>query len=92
VQGGLNLRAFEIPAAGGFELVDEVPGLEEHFEPGSEMIAYKSPEHFRELADYYLTHPSERAAIIQRGRARVMRDHTYLQRIKVILDVFDRSL
>jgi spore maturation protein CgeB len=90
LQGGLNLRTFEIPAAGGFQLVDEMPGLEEHFELGKEIVGYKSPEHFRELVDYYLTHPYERAAIIERGRARVLRDHTYQQRMNTVMDVVKR--
>ena len=83
--GGLNTRTFEILAAGGFELVDKIPGLEENFVVGREIIAYSSPAHFRELVDYYLAHPSERAAIAARGRARVLRDHTYEQRFKTIL-------
>lgn len=83
--GGLNMRTFEIPAAGGFEIVDNVPGLEESFEIGREIIAYSSLAHFRELADYYLSHPAERAAIAERGRARVLRDHTYEQRLRTIL-------
>jgi spore maturation protein CgeB len=83
--GGLNTRTFEIPAAGGFELVDNVPGLAEHFMIGREMVAYSSPVHFRELAEYYLSHPFERTEILESGHARVMRDHTYKQRLEVIL-------
>lgn len=83
--GGLNTRTFEILAAGGFELVDNVPGLEDNFDVGREIVAYSSPANFRELSEYYLSHPAERAAIIERGRARVMRDHTYKQRLEVIL-------
>jgi spore maturation protein CgeB len=83
--GGLNTRTFEVPAAGGFELVDTVAGLEDHFEIGREIVAYMSPAHWRELADYYLAHPAERAAIAARGRARVLRDHTYEERLKTIL-------
>lgn len=82
--GGLNMRTFEIPAAGGFELVDNIPGLENLFEIGSEIVAYNSPEHCRELADYYLAHPKERDMIVERGRKRVIRDHTYSQRLEVI--------
>jgi spore maturation protein CgeB len=87
--GGINTRTYEILAAGGFELVDTVPGLEEHFDVGREIVAYASPGEFRELTDYYLSHPSERAAIAQRGRARVLRDHTYEKRLEVILATLD---
>lgn len=87
--GGINTRTFEILAAGGFELVDNVPGLEEHFEVGREIVAYASPAEFRELTEYYLSHPAERAAIVERGRSRVLRDHTYEKRLEVILQTLD---
>ena len=87
--GGLNTRTFEILAAGGFELVDHVPGLAEHFEVGREIVACSSPAEFRELTEFYLSHPSERAAIIERGRSRVLRDHTYEKRLEVILKNLD---
>jgi len=83
--GGLNTRTFEVLATGGFELVDNVAGLEDNFEIGREIVTYTSPAHWRELADYYLAHPDERAAIAARGRARVLRDHTYEERLKTIL-------
>ena len=89
--GGLNTRTFEILAAGGFELVDNVPGLEEHFEVGREIVAYASPAQFRELTEYYLSHSSERAAIAERGRSRVLRDHTYEKRLEVILKTLNVS-
>jgi spore maturation protein CgeB len=89
--GGINTRTFEILASGGFELVDNVPGLAEHFEVGHEIVAYSSPTQFHELTKYYLSHPSERAAIIERGRSRVLRDHTYEKRLEVILKTLDGS-
>ena len=88
--GGLNTRTFEVLAAGGFELVDHVAGLEENFDVGREIVCYDSPEHFRELAAYYLAHPDQRAAISERGRARVLRDHTYEQRLLTILKTLPR--
>jgi len=83
--GGLNTRTFEIPAAGGFELVDNVPGLEDHFDVGREIVSYSSPGNFRELVDYYLAHQYEREKISERGHARVMRHHTYVRRLETIL-------
>lgn len=90
--GGLNTRTFEILAAGGFELVDNVPGLEEHFDVGREIVAYSSPVHFRELTEYYLSHPTERKAISERGQARVMRDHTYTHRLATILSALNSGM
>jgi len=87
VLGGLNMRTFEIPGAGGFQITDYVEGMEEHFEISKEIIVYQSPEHFRELAEYYLKHEDERKAIAKRGYERVIRDHTYQQRLKKIFEV-----
>lgn len=87
--GGLNMRTFEIPGAGGFQLTDYIEGMEEHFEIGKEIVVYQSPEHFRELAEYYLKHENERKAIAKRGHERAMRDHTYEQRLKKIFEVLN---
>lgn len=87
VLGGLNMRTFEIPGAGGFQITDYVGGMEEHFEIGEEIIAYQSHEHFRELAEYYLKHEDERKKIARRGYERAVRDHTYEQRLKKVFEV-----
>lgn len=85
--GGLNMRTFEIPGAGGFQLTDYIAGMEEHFEIGKEIVVYESPQHFRELAEYFLKHENERKAIAQRGYERAVRDHTYEQRLKKVFEV-----
>lgn len=87
---GLNLRTFEILASGGFELVDAVPGMEELLIPGKEAAVYHSPGEAREMAAYYLRHPEERADIAQRGRDRVLREHTYLHRMQGLLQKVGR--
>lgn len=79
------MRTYEIPAAGGFEITDYIPGIENQFEIGSEMVVYRSMDEFRELVEYYLNYPEERMAIAKRGRERVLRDHTYEQRMKTLL-------
>lgn len=89
ILGGLNMRAFEIPGAGGFQLMDYVDSMEEHFEIGKEIIVYQSLEYFRELTEYYLMHENERKAIAQRGYERAVRDHTYEQRLKKLFEVLD---
>lgn len=87
ILGGLNMRTFEIPGAGGFQITDYIEGMEEHFEIGKEIVVYQFPVHFRELAEYYLKHDDERKAIAKRGYERAIRDHTYEQRLKKIFEV-----
>jgi len=86
-QGGLNTRAFDLLAAGTFQLLDALPGTEELLEPGREVVLYHSPQEAAELARHYLAHPAERAAIAARGRARALSEHTYLHRARSILTV-----
>lgn len=83
--GGLNSRSFDLLAAGAFQLVDAIPGMEELLEPGKEVIPYRSPREAADLARYYLKHPEERAVIARRGRRRTLEQHTYLHRVRSIL-------
>jgi len=84
-QGGLNTRAFELLASGAFQLMDAVDGMEEMLEPNQEVVIYRSPEEARELARYYLTHAGEKQRIAERGRWRVLSQHTYLHRVQTLL-------
>ncbi len=86
-EAGLNTRSFELLATGAFELVDGVPGMEELLEPGKEVAVFRSPEEARTLAAYYLGHPQKRASMAGRGQARVLREHTYVHRMRKLLSV-----
>ena len=41
----------------------------------------------KEKIDYYLNHPEERGAIVERARARAIRDHTFERRLEQALDM-----
>jgi spore maturation protein CgeB len=82
---GLNLRAFEIPAAGGIGTYPDVPDLPRCFEPGREILVYRSPEDLARQFQELLSHPERAAAMIHAGHERVLRDHTFEQRARTIL-------
>lgn len=82
---GLNTRAFEIPAAGAFELTDHVPGMETLLEPGREVGVYRSPEEAAELTRYFIKTEGERRRIAEAGHRRVMGEHTYRHRMEALL-------
>ena len=84
-EAGLNTRAFELLAAGAFQLVDEVHGMAELLAPGKEVAVYHSPQEARSLADYYLRHSEERIRMAQMGRIRTLNEHTYLHRMRSLL-------
>lgn len=85
---GLNTRSFEIPASGGLELVDYVPGMEELLMPGEEVIVYKDPKEAAELAQAVMDNPDGFADVRRKGYERVLREHTYYHRIEKILASF----
>ena len=82
-----NPRTFEIPACGGFQLVDQVLGLESLFEPGKEIIIFENEEDLQEKSVYYVENQEQTAAIAQAGRTRVLAEHTYALRMKKLLDI-----
>ena len=82
---GLNLRAFEIPAAGGIGTYPDVPDLPRCFEPGREILVYRSPDDLARQFDELRRDPERAAAMIRAGRDRVLRDHTFEQRAHTIL-------
>lgn len=79
----LNLRAWDVPAAGGFLLTDAQEDLRVHFHP-EEIATYEGAEDAAEKARYYLGHPHERQAIARRARARVEASHQYSHRLLAI--------
>ncbi|HAJ26439.1 MAG TPA: hypothetical protein DCG53_04210 [Syntrophus sp. (in: bacteria)] len=90
---GVNTRTFDILACGARELVDYKKSLDDHFKVGEEIIAYKDPEELHKLTDYYLQHVKELDEISERGRQRVLREHTWHHRIEqLIRTLSDRKI
>ena len=83
---GVNWKTFEIPAAGGFQLTDYRKDLDGLFKIGEELDVFRSPEELRKKALFYLQNDELRRKIAQKGRERVLRNHTFEKRIKDILN------
>lgn len=82
----VNQRVFDVPACGAFLLTDDQDALGELFDMGKEVVTYKNREDIPELLKFYLSNPQERKRIAEQGRERVVREHTYIHRIKVLID------
>jgi len=81
MRNAVNQRVFDVPAAGKFLLTDYKSQLEALMDVGKEVVCYREKEEIPELARFYLTHDSLREKIAQRGRKRVLADHTYTRRV-----------
>ncbi|MBI1825085.1 MAG: FkbM family methyltransferase [Planctomycetes bacterium] len=82
---GLNMRAFEITAAGGFMLCREHPELGDYFAIGKECATFVHESDLLEKIRYYLDHDDERAEIARAGQIRTLSQHLYSHRLSGIL-------
>ena len=70
LNGDLNMRVFEVLAAGGFLLTDRLSpqsGIDRVFHDGEHLVLYESADDLVAKLDHYLAHPDEAAAIAWAG-------------------------
>ncbi|MGI8770986.1 MAG: CgeB family protein [Acidobacteriaceae bacterium] len=78
-------RVFEVAGSGSCLLCDDWPGVEECFKPGKEILVIRSAQ---DVVDCLRNHDQTSARILgQALRARALRDHTYMQRARVLDDL-----
>jgi len=80
----VNPRTFELAACGAFQLVDRRELMPELF-ADDELACFSDMQELLEKIDYFLARPEERAAFAERGRQRVLRDHTYHARMETLI-------
>jgi len=88
ITGGdfVNPRTFEIAGCKSFQLVDKRTLLPELFDLQTEMTVFSSLKELKQKIDYYLKHPQERKALAEAAYARVNKDHTYKNRMALLLE------
>jgi spore maturation protein CgeB len=82
----VKARNFEIPFFGGFQLAEYVPGLDDYFTFGKEVICYKDVDEAELLIRYYLRNDQEREQIRQQGHLKALQSHGYIHRLKKVLE------
>lgn len=87
-----NMRLYEATGVGTLLITDWKVNLHEVFEPGREVVAYRSPEECAEMIEYYLDHDGEREAIARSGQQRTLREHTYYHRAGELVGIVERYL
>lgn len=66
----LKARVFEICMSGGFALCEWTPNLEEYFDIGTEVEAFRTMDEAVEKIQFYLKHEARRIAIARAGLQR----------------------
>lgn len=87
--GDCNERTFKIPIAGGFEITDNVACIRKYFKEGEEMVIAKNKKDWYDKSVFYMKNPEARSSIIEAGRKRVLKDHTYHNRVTELLALYE---
>ncbi len=91
ILSGIPLRSLDVMACDGALMSNYQPELAEYFIDGEEVILYSSLEEAFDKASYYLSHESERAAIAEKERIKVLKDFTYRDKLEKMLSVLANS-
>ncbi len=83
---GVNMRFFEIAAAGGFLLCYHQPEIEKYFKIGVECDAFHTERELLDKIRYYLAHPEKRREIALAGQRRALAEHLYRHRLQALLE------
>lgn len=87
--GDCNERTFKIPLCGGFEITDDVDCIRKYFVEDKEIVIAKDKKDWFNKIDYFIKNPKERITIIEAGKQRVLKDHTYHNRAQQIIDIYN---
>jgi spore maturation protein CgeB len=88
--GDCNERTFKIPLCEGFEITDDVACIRKYFMEGKEIIIAKDKNDWFDKIDYYIKNPKKRIPIIEAGRKRVLKEHTYHNRVNQLIAICKR--
>jgi len=88
--GDCNERTFKIPFCGGFEIVDNVACIKKYFVPEKEIIIADNNKDWDEKIRYYLKNPDKTKDIVEAGKKKVEKYHTYHNRAKQIIEILKK--
>ncbi|MEH3113536.1 CgeB family protein [Pedobacter terrae] len=83
----VNCKFFEIAGAGGFQICDYKPAVEDFSGIASERFTFRKVDEAIDKIIYYLKQPEERYDMATKQRAHFLANHTYDIRIKQMLDI-----
>ncbi len=81
----MNLRVFEVPAAGAFLLTDWVAEIDSAYRDGEHIACYRDVSELRKKLAYFLEHEDIRKRIAASGRTHFLAHHSYEARARELL-------
>lgn len=89
---GLNMRFFEVLAAGSLLLTDAVPELEKHFVPDAHLVVYQNTDELKRRLGEILNDSKQQNLIRLAGQRLVLEQHQYQLMAKHLLSQFQEIL
>jgi hypothetical protein len=87
-----NCRLFEATGAGAMLLTDWKANLQDVFDVGREVAAYRTAEECAQMIRQYLDHEDDRRTMARAGQARTLRDHTYRTRMEELVEIVHKRM
>ncbi|WP_088103456.1 CgeB family protein [Halalkalibacter urbisdiaboli] len=87
----VNNRTFDIAACESFQLIDQKDDLGMHFVEGQEIISFKNNEDAVNKILFYLAEEKQRKEIAKKARERVLKSHTFSQRLTTLIRIIHDS-
>lgn len=87
----VNQRVFDVPACKAFLITDYREEIKDYFVIGEEVICYRDVQELKGLIGYYLQHPEERRMIAEAGYQRVLKEHTYVHRMRRLIEIYKEN-
>lgn len=88
----LNQRLLDAPLCNALPLTDYRPDLETYFKELFQEICYFTGDELVQKIQYYLSHDSERQAIIHQMKDIIIHEHTYQQRAQFLDELITDTL
>lgn len=86
IKSGIPLRIWDVLGCGGFLLTNYQAEIPYYFKEGEDLVCFDGLEDLCEKVGYYLEHKEERKRIAWNGYRKVREKHSYIERIRTILD------
>jgi spore maturation protein CgeB len=87
-----NVRLFEVTGVGSCLLTDHKKNINDFFEPGKEVVTYRSSDECVEKVNWLLSHPNELKQISIAGQKRTLKDHTFERRAEELNEIISKEL
>lgn len=88
----INNRTYDVASCGSFQLIEYKKDLPSHFIEDKEIISFRNDQELIEKIDYFMQSEDERQKIAINARKRVLKDHTFENRLDKMLDIINNTI